>query len=267
MTSAVITGSTKGIGLGLAQELLKRGCAVAISSRSRKSVDTTVETLCKEFGTDKVIGRTCDVTDPAQVQALWDAAAGAFGKVDIWINNAGISLSKILLRDLPPELIAPVVNTNMVGLMYGCQVAACGMLKQGSGSIFNLEGHGSNDMMVPGLSVYGATKRGVRYFTEALAEELKTTPVKIGGMGPGIVITDLVLEDLRRMSPDDREQSIILINILADTVETVAPFLVDEMLKDPENGASIQWIKSEKANARFEDPAYLERDLLSSHGI
>jgi short-subunit dehydrogenase len=107
----------------------------------------------------------------------------------------------------------------------------------------------------------------VRYFTEALAEELKTTPVKIGGMGPGIVITDLVLEDLRRMSPDDREQSRILINILADTVETVAPFLIGEILKNPENGASIQWITSEKANARFEDPAYLERDLLGPHGL
>jgi len=98
------------------------------------------------------------------------------------------------------------------------------IFKQVSGSIFNLEGHGSNDMIVPGLSTYGATKRGVRYFTEALAEELKTTLVKIGAVGPGIVIIDLVLEDLRRMSPDDREQSKIFINILLDTVETFSPF-------------------------------------------
>jgi len=81
------------------------------------------------------------------------------------------------------------------------------------------------------------------------------------------VITDLVLEDLRCMSPENREESRVLINILADTIDTVAPFLAEEVLKDHENGASIQWMTLEKANARFEDPAYLERDLLSKHGV
>jgi NAD(P)-dependent dehydrogenase (short-subunit alcohol dehydrogenase family) len=267
MKSAVITGSTKGIGLGLARELLKGGCSVAISSRSAAAVQREVENLGREFGADKVAGCPCDVTDYSQVQTLWSTARAAFGRVDIWINNAGISLSKIMLWDLPTDLIAPAVDTNMIGLMFGCQVAARGMLDHGSGQIYNMEGHGSNDMIVPGLSTYGATKRGVRYFTEALAEELKNTPVKIGAIGPGIVITDLVLEDLRCMSPENREESRVLINILADTIDTVAPFLAEEVLKDHENGASIQWMTLEKANARFEDPAYLERDLLSKHGV
>jgi NAD(P)-dependent dehydrogenase (short-subunit alcohol dehydrogenase family) len=267
MKSVVTTGSSRGIGLGLAKEFLKQGCAVVISSRSIDTVNRVVEELGAEFGADRVTGCACDVADCDQVQALWDTAHRAFGSVDIWINNAGISLSKIMLWDLPPDSIAPVVETNLIGLMYGCQVAVKGMLAQGSGQIYNFEGHGSNDMIVPGLSVYGATKRGVRYFTEALAEELKDSPVQVGAIGPGIVITDLVLKDLRNMSPENFEQSRVIINILADTVEDVTPFLVDEVLKNKENGASIQWMTEEKANARFEDPAYLERDLLSAHGL
>ncbi len=155
----------------------------------------------REFGAHKVVGLPCDVTDYSQVQALWDTAKAVFGKVDIWINNAGISLSKIMLWDLPPDSIASVVDTNMIGLMFGCQVAVRGIIEQGSGQFDNMEGHGSNDMTVPGLSVYGATKRGVTYFTDALEEELKTTPVQVGKIGPGIVITYLVIADLRGMSP------------------------------------------------------------------
>ena len=267
MKSAVITGSTKGIGLGLARELLKRGCSVAISSRSTEIVAQEADNLRREFSADKIAECPCDVTDYSQVQALWDTAKKAFGKVDIWINNAGISLSKIMLWDVPPELIAPVVNTNMIGLMFGCQVAARGMLAQGSGQIYNMEGHGSNDMMLPGLSVYGATKRGVRYFTESLAEELKTTPVQVGAIGPGMVTTDLLIEDLRRMSPENFEQSKVIMNILADTVETVTPFLADEILKNTESGASIQWMTNEKANERMSSDEYCSRDLLSRYGL
>jgi short-subunit dehydrogenase len=172
-----------------------------------------------------------------------------------------------MLWDLPPDSIAPVVDTNMIGLMFGCQVAVRGMIEQGSGQIYNMEGHGSNDMMVPGLSVYGATKRGVSYFTDALEEELKTTPVQVGKIGPGIVITDLVVEDLRRMSPEYFEQSKMIINMLADTVETVTPFLAEEILKNNKNGASIQWMTEEKANERMNSEEYFSRDLLSPYGL
>ena len=81
MKSVVITGSTRGIGLGLAKEFLKRGCSVAISSRSKDKLNQKVKNLGEAFGEDKVIGQPCDVTDSNQVQALWDAARQGFGKV------------------------------------------------------------------------------------------------------------------------------------------------------------------------------------------
>ncbi len=91
MKAVVVTGSSKGVGLGLAQEFLKRGCSVTISSRGKGKVEEEVKKLGEEFGSEKVMGKVCDVADSGQVQELWNAAKQRFGRVDIWINNAGIA--------------------------------------------------------------------------------------------------------------------------------------------------------------------------------
>ncbi|MCP4714816.1 MAG: SDR family oxidoreductase [Deltaproteobacteria bacterium] len=267
MKSVIITGSSRGIGLGMAQEFLKRGCAVTLSARSRQKLGEEAQRLAQEFGGDRVFSQPCDVNDPAQLQALWDAAHAKFGRVDIWINNAGISTSTIPLWELDSRQIESVVHTNLTGTIYGCQVAIKGMLEQGSGQIYNFEGHGSNDMVLAGLSVYGSTKRAVRYFTESLIEETKETPVQVGAIGPGMVITDLLLNDLRNMPPEKFEMAKITFNVLGDKVETVTPWLVEGVLNNTETGARIDWLTEEKANARFADEAYIERDLLGEFGF
>ena len=97
MKSIVITGSTRGIGRGLADEFLKRGHNVVLSGRNKETLEKEIKKAEEEFDNSKVIGLICDVTDYKQVQALWDAAKQAFGTVDIWINNAGMtSTSKFL---------------------------------------------------------------------------------------------------------------------------------------------------------------------------
>ncbi len=267
MKSIVITGSSRGIGLGLAKEFLKRGCSVTISARGKNKLDEEVRNLSEEFGGDKVCGRPCDVTDYDQVQQLWDAAVEKFGRVDIWLNNAGVSPPLKLLWELEPAQIAPVINTNITGLMYGCKVALQGMLKQGCGQIYNFEGHGSNDSTRAGMTVYGTTKRAVRYLSESLLDETEDKPVQIGTISPGIVVTDLLLEDLRHMTPERLAEVKVIFNVLADTVETVTPYLAEEVLKNDKTDAKISWLTPEKTQARFEDPEYLERDLLSRFGI
>ncbi len=94
MKTVVITGSSRGIGLGLAKEFLKRDCSVVISARSKDRLDQEVINLGNEFGADRVMGKTCDMNNYDQVESLWNAAKEKFGKVDIWINNAGISNRK-----------------------------------------------------------------------------------------------------------------------------------------------------------------------------
>jgi len=267
MKTAVITGSTKGIGLGLAREFLKRDCCVVISSRRADAVQKVCAELEAEHGAGRVAGLACDITDVGQVQALWDHACKHFKSVDIWINNAGISHARKMFWELDASEISQVVDTNVTGMMNGCQVAVQGMREQGTGAIYNTEGHGSNDMILAGMSLYGTTKKSVRYFTQALVKENEGSGVRIGVVSPGMVITDLLVSDFQKMDAEQREQARIVFNILADTVETVTPWLVDEVLKDQDSGTWIEWMNDEKAQKRFEDDAYLTRDLLSEYGI
>jgi NAD(P)-dependent dehydrogenase (short-subunit alcohol dehydrogenase family) len=260
----VITGSTKGIGLGLARAFLKRNCRVMLSSRTKAALDRVLEKLGSEFGADRVFGTTCDVTDYESVQALWDAAIIRFAAIDIWINNAGISAPGLPLWELPAGDIAAVVNTNLKGTLFGCKVAVAGMLKQGFGQIYTMEGHGSNDRKTAGMTTYGATKRAVRYLTESLLVETKDTPVRIGTLSPGIVLTDLILSQLKAASKEKRENNIKIFNILADTVETVTPWLADQILANRQTGASIAWLTPGKAAARFIGAIFKKRNLFAN---
>ena len=114
----VITGSTRGIGYGLADAFLQRGCQVTLSGRSQESVDTAVAALATKHQASMVFGQACDVTDLEQIQHLWDASAAHFGAVDIWINNAGIAQDMQPLWDVSPQRVQAIVETNVVGVVY-----------------------------------------------------------------------------------------------------------------------------------------------------
>lgn len=267
MKTVVITGSSKGIGLGLATEFLKKEFSVVLSGRNEKNLQSAVDSLRETYGQDKVAGQPCDVTDVKQVAALWEGAKKLYGRVDIWINNAGITNPTRLLWEVDPSDINSVITTNITGVIYGTQIALKGMISQRGGQIYNMEGFGSGDMMRVGMTLYGTTKRATRYFTESLVEEAKEFPVQICTLGPGMVVTDFMLDDLKKLPEEKREETKIVYNMLADKVETVTPFLVEEILKNDKTGAKIDWLTIEKANARFEDDHYLNRDLLSEFGI
>ena len=264
--NVVITGSTKGIGLGLAREFMARGHNVMISSRRAEAVDQVVAELNDAYPAARAVGCAADVGDLEQVRHLWASAADALGPVNIWVNNAGIENAKAPFFAIPVEDIRGVVDTNMVGLMYCCRVAIEGMYRQGGGWIWNMEGFGSNGMVRPTVSVYGSTKRALRYFTKAMVQELDKTPVKMGYLSPGIVITDLLVP-----SPDQRgerwEQSKKILNNLADDVETVTPFLVEGMLAARENGAAVRWLTRGKVIRRQLAGMFRKRDVFSRHGL
>ena len=261
MKTIVITGSTRGIGLGLAREFLKRGCKVMLSGRNKETLDKELGNLGRDFGAEKVFGTTCDVGVYESVQALWDAAAAKFGAIDIWINNAGINTPSMPLWELPARDIAAVVTTNLTGTLYGCKVALEAMRRQGFGQIYTFEGHGSDDRKIAGLAPYGATKRAVRYLTQCLQLEAKATPVMIGTISPGIVLTDLILGQLKCDSKDKREKNIKIFNILADTVETVTPWIARQVLENTRPNAKIAWLTTPKVLLRFLLAGFKKRNL------
>ncbi len=131
MQVIVITGSTRGIGRGLAEQLLLRGAAVVLSGRDPAAVATASAALASNSAAERVMGKACDVRDPVQVQALWDAALARFGRVDCWVNNAGCGTLPRRLTDLPASDAERVVGTNQIGTLVCCHVAIAGMEAQG----------------------------------------------------------------------------------------------------------------------------------------
>ena len=262
MKTVVITGSTRGIGRGLAENFLASGCAVVISGRQQDIVDALVLDLAGRFGEDRVTGAACEITDSGQLQGLWDAAARRFGAVDIWINNAGVSVPRKPLHETDPLDISRVVDINLGGLLLANRVALRGMLEQGSGQIWNMEGFGSGGQVQPGMCAYGATKRAVNYINKALQKEIADTAVQVCTLSPGIVVTDLLLGDYDTSSAE-WEKSKKIFNILGDKVETVTPFLVHGILKANKSGAKVVWLTGGKAFRRFMAAGFNKRDLFS----
>ncbi len=264
MKSIVITGSTRGIGKGMARELLRRGHHVTVSGRSQQAVDSALSELSATAATGgRAVGSACDVTQVADLQKLWDTAQAAFGKVDIWVNNAGISHDRQYGGQLREADIRSVESTNLLGMMLATQLAMKGMLKQGGGIIYNMEGFGSNGMMTPGMGLYGASKFALTYFNKCLLAETVGSPVKICYLSPGIVVTDLLKRDMGSTSEKEWERTKRIYNILADRVETVTPYLADGILANNKAGARVAWLTSGKAAGRFFGSLFRKRQVLT----
>ena len=259
----VITGSTRGIGFGLAAEFLKRDCRVVVNGRSQQAVDQAVKDLAGRCAPDRVWGQSGDMTQYEHVQQLWESARSQFGSIDIWINNAGVAHPDLKFWMLPQDVIDTTVNLNLIGLMYGCRVAINGMLAQGHGFVYNMFGFGSTGMLRNGMSIYGSTKRAVNYLTEALAKELDGQPVKIGSLSPGMVITDLVSEQYKDR-PEDFERAKKVFNLLADRVENVTPHLVDQILANDKSGAALRHISTARMMSRMITGRIRKRDLFAA---
>ena len=131
--TVVITGSASGIGYGLAQAFVARGCNVMVSDLPGERLDAALRSLSAP---ELVASQACDVSQREQLQTLWAATFARFGRVDFWLNNAGVGPPVIRLDSVPPEWINRTLDVNLKGLMHGTQVALTGMLKQGGGAIY-----------------------------------------------------------------------------------------------------------------------------------
>ena len=262
MKTIVITGSTRGIGFGLADAFLARGCAVTLSGRSQGSVDAALAQLSAIYDAARLCGQPCDVTQPDQVDALWGAAVDKFGGVDVWINNAGVGQDYMMVWDLPYAQVRAVIDTNLLGAINGCRTAVTRMQRQGHGAIYNMEGFGSGGRVRPGLSVYAASKAAVRSLSRSLVAESKDLPVIVGTLSPGMVVTDLLLDPIKD-DPQALKQVKKIINILGERVETVAPWLADRVLANDKSGAEIAWLTRRKILWRFITASFHKRDIFA----
>lgn len=260
----VITGSTQGIGYGLAEAFLNLGSAVCISGRTAEKVQTVVSRLALHYPAERIFGHPCDVIDFNQVQALWDAAHARFGQIDIWINNAGISIGRQKFWEYPADEVQKVIDTNLIGAMNGSIVALRSMSAQEKGAIYNMEGMGSDGRrFVEGLTLYGTTKAGLRYFNDALMREMRGTPIIIGAIQPGMVVTDMLTQSYEGR-PDDWAHAKGIFNLLAERVEIVTPWLARRILENQRNGVRIAYLSTVKVLLRMIASPFKKRDLFDA---
>jgi short-subunit dehydrogenase len=262
MKNVVITGSTRGIGFAMAREFLQAGCKVTLCGRG-EDLPKSAHNELKSFER-KYIYIQCDVQKKASLQNLWDDSITQWGSVDIWINNAGQNAPYLFSWETAATYTENVVKTNVVGTIYGSQIAAAGMLKQGHGAIYSMEGLGSNNMIQPKTILYGTTKCALTYFMKGLARELDGTGIIAGRLSPGMMLTDFITK-----TPDGERSEVIsdekfkkIFNILADKPETVAKFIVPKILSNTKNDVQIKWLTNGKAAWRFMTAGFRKRKLI-----
>ena len=219
MKNVVITGSTRGIGLAMALEFLQSGCCVTLSGRGESIRPALMQTLQPFVERYQYI--PCDVQNKRDLEALWEAAVAKFGAVDLWINNAGQNAPHDWIYHTDECYVRAVIGTNIAGVILGSQVAAAGMIRQGHGAIYSMEGLGSNDMIQKKTILYGTSKRALTYFMKGLAKELEGTGVIAGRLSPGMMLTDFITKtpdgSVAAIETDAQFQKIF--NILADRPE------------------------------------------------
>ena len=193
MKNIVITGSTRGIGLGLAKKFLEQGHAVTLNGSSQDRIDEALSVLSSYSG--RVQGVVGTVADRDAMARLFHFSSNRFGCVDIWVNNAGISHTLKKVWELDDDTVRNVLDVNLRGVINGTVIAFNGMSRQGRGKIFNMEGHGSGGSIIDRMSIYGTSKSAVHYFTKAFSQEAKGSGVQIGVLSPGMVITGMLLQE------------------------------------------------------------------------
>jgi glucose 1-dehydrogenase len=186
---AVITGGTRGLGLAIAQAYAREGAAVVVASRTPSSVEQAVINLNNEGL--QASGQPCNVADLLQLEELAKHTLNTFGRLDVWVNNAGLSAAHGPTIDVPPEEVTQVIQTNILGAYHGSLVALRHFLPLGKGKLINVLGRGARQP-VPYGNAYAASKAWLRSFTLALAKEYKDSGVGIFTFNPGLVDTDLL---------------------------------------------------------------------------
>jgi NAD(P)-dependent dehydrogenase (short-subunit alcohol dehydrogenase family) len=181
---AIVTGAGRGIGQGIAKELARAGCRVAVNYVIEpERAQATVEDL-RALGVD-AIAVEADISDQRAVTAMVDRVTRELGALDILVNNAGVQTWKPFLEVTEAEWEF-VINTNLKGTFLCMQAAARFMKDHGGGAIINI-GSGSNKAPFPGLVAYTASRGGIEMLTKVAAVELGPLKIRVNCVAPGAV--------------------------------------------------------------------------------
>jgi 3-oxoacyl-[acyl-carrier protein] reductase len=185
---AIVTGASRGIGRAIALELASEGASVAINyASSSGAAEEVVNEIAAAGGS--AIALQADVSKADQVDALLNTVMEKWNRVDVLVNNAGITRDTLLLR-MKPEDWQAVIDLNLTGVFLCTRAISKVMLKQRSGRIINISSV-AGQMGNPGQANYSAAKAGVIGFTKTVAKELATRGITVNAVAPGFIATDM----------------------------------------------------------------------------
>lgn len=183
--SAVVTGGTKGIGYGIAEQLVAAGAKVFVCGRDKGDLKRAIDDLSAK-GT--AAGEVCDVRSEDQVKMMLAECERVFGGLDILVNNAGMGYFGKTVEELSGEQFRQTLETNLFGVFYCCHHAIPLMKARGGGYIFNISSLAGQNAH-PGMAAYNASKFGLNGFSEALMQEVRHDNIKVSYICPGSVNT------------------------------------------------------------------------------
>jgi NAD(P)-dependent dehydrogenase (short-subunit alcohol dehydrogenase family) len=183
---AVVTGAARGIGQAIALRLAGEGAHVVLNDLQEEMLADTERLIAGHGGVSLRVA--ADIADRADTGRLADRAVAQFGRLDIWVNNAGITRDALLLT-MTSEQWDAVLRVNLTGTFNGCQAAAAHMATAGGGSIVNLSSRAYLGNI--GQANYSASKAGVVGMTRTLALELARHGIRVNAIAPGFVDTEM----------------------------------------------------------------------------
>ena len=183
--TALVTGASRGIGAATARAFADAGANVALIARSTHEIAE----LAGEIGA-RAIAIPCDVSRYAEVSGAVEKTAETFGSVDILVNNAGVIAPMGPLSEIDPDVWAKTIDINVKGVMHGMHAVLAGMIAQGGGTIINISS-GAAHNPVEGWSAYCSSKAAVYMLTRAADKELRDKGVRVLGLSPGTVATEM----------------------------------------------------------------------------
>lgn len=181
----VITGGSSGIGRDAALRFARHGAHVVVGARRRELLEEVRAEI--EASGAKALAVVTNVADRSQVQRLLDATLEHFGRVDVWVNNAGYGMVAWVEQTTPEEMRA-LWEVNYMGVLHGCQVALQQMRRQESGHIINVSSLAGR-FALPLNSAYAATKHAVNALSQSLGMELHGTGIYVSVIMPGLTDT------------------------------------------------------------------------------
>jgi len=184
---AIVTGGNRGIGFAVARGLAKAGAAVVIANRNADAGQKAAEIIRNNGSRATAI--PTDVSSKSSVQSLVDAVLQEFSCIDILVNSAGV-IDRGRVEDFTEAQYDYIMDINLKGLFFCCQLVGKQMLKQGRGKIINISSNVS-EVIQAGRVVYAASKAGVSHLTRGLALEWAKHHINVNAIGPGPTITEL----------------------------------------------------------------------------